>query len=61
MPNEFEKRLRKLAHYVGEDILTEEAEDRIIEIEERWESSGKVRGTDVLWVHETVKRLEEEG
>ena len=59
MTNSFERLLLRLIYYVGEDILTDEAEDRIITIEERWQSSGKVRGVDLLWMQETLRELEE--
>ena len=61
MTNSFERLLLRLIYHVGEDILTDEAEDRIISIEERWQSSGKVRGEDLLWMQETMRALEEEG
>jgi len=59
MTTSFDRLLLKLIYYVGEDVLDDDAEDRIVEIEERWQSSGKVRGTDLLWMQETLRELEE--
>ena len=61
MLTSFDRLLLRLIYYVGEDILTDEAEDRIIRIEERWQSSGKVSGSDLFWMQETLRFIEEEG
>jgi hypothetical protein len=57
--NNFERLLIRLIYCIGEDLLDDEAENRIIEIEERWNSSGQVKPTDLLWMQETMKELEE--
>ena len=59
MPNSLERIIIKLTNYIGEGELENEAEDRIIRIEERWQSSGKVTAGDLLWLRETLKRLED--
>lgn len=59
-PNSLERMILRLVCYIGEGELTDEAENRIIRIEERWQSSGKVSGGDLLWLQETLKEMEEE-
>lgn len=59
-PNAFERLLIRLVDYIGEGILPEHDEDRIIRIEERWNERGMVRGSDLLWLQETLRRLEKE-
>ena len=60
-PNSFERLLMRLTYHIGEGELDEAAEDRIIEIEERWLTNGTVRSGDLLWLQETLRKLEEEG
>jgi len=58
-PNSFERLLIRLTYSIGEGELSDEAESRIIRIEERWRNEGKVRGEDLLWLQETLRDLEE--
>lgn len=57
-PNSFERLLIRLTWSIGEGELSDDDENRIIAIEERWQSSGKVRGGDLLWMQETLRDLE---
>jgi hypothetical protein len=59
MPTNFERLLLRLSYHIGEGELSESTEDRIIAIEERWHEEGKLRGEDLLWLQETLKKVEE--
>lgn len=50
---------RILAYHVGEGVLTDEQEDRIIELEEHYLEHGVIASKDLLWLVRTMKRLEE--
>ena len=49
-----------LAYHVGEGVLTDEQEDRIIELEEKYLKHGVVTASDLLWLVRMMKRMEGE-
>ena len=51
---------RRLACYVGENVLSEHQEAKIIRIEELWRDKWQIRPRDLLWRKETLDRIERE-
>ena len=47
-----------LSHYIGEGVMPEDMEERIIAIEERYRSWGSIFPADLLWLQQTLKKLE---
>ena len=56
--NRLDQLFLDLSHYVGEGVMTEEMEDRIIHIEEVYRETEHILTSDLILLRELLKKLE---
>ena len=49
----------ELTFYVGEDIISEAEEIRIIDIEEKYRENGSIPLSDLIWLKQLLKELKD--